>query len=151
MSREYSAGIWYVRLTPPDGQDSPRDVRRRASVSSTLDYCSTTEASTTGTVKLDVRLKNLTISPTTSGDGFAKVFLELKGSITAIADGKIGSVSSGLTLCPASTSPELCGGGAGAITARNISTASITPIDMVAGQSMLVTVKLSFPSTVIIN
>jgi hypothetical protein len=83
--------------------------------------------------------KNLVVTvPTGAPDAFKIV---LSGSVPATNDGTITRVSTGLQKCSAgSTVGQDCSIGYNAITDRTLS----SPITVSAGQSMAVTVKLSF-------
>ncbi len=83
--------------------------------------------------------KNLTVTvPTVAPDAYKIV---LAGTVPATNDGTITRVGSGLQVCVTSaTVGHDCGGGYNAITDRTLA----TPITVSAGQSMAVTVKLSF-------
>ena len=83
--------------------------------------------------------KNLTVTePTTGTDAFKIV---LSGSVNAANDGTITRVSTGLQVCgTGATVGSDCGIGYNEITDRTLA----TPVTVAAGQSMAVTVKLSF-------
>jgi hypothetical protein len=83
--------------------------------------------------------KNLTVTVPTSGTDSFKIVLA--GTVPAANDGTITRVSSGLQKCSAvSSAGHDCGIGYNEITDRTLS----TPITVSAGQSMAVTVKISF-------
>jgi hypothetical protein len=83
--------------------------------------------------------KNLTVSAPESGTDAFKVVLV--ASVTATNDGTIDRVDSGLQKCPASSAVgHDCGVGYNAVTTRLLS----SPISVLAGQNISVTVKLSF-------
>jgi len=83
--------------------------------------------------------KNLTVTAPESGTDAFKVVLQ--GSVTATDDGTIDRVDSGLQKCPAgATVGADCSVGYNAITTRILA----TPINVLAGQDISVTVKLSF-------
>ena len=83
--------------------------------------------------------KNLTVSAPESGtDAFSIV---LQASVTATNDGTIDRVDSGLQKCPTgSTVGADCGVGYNSVTTRILP----SPISVLSGQSVSVTVKLSF-------
>jgi hypothetical protein len=83
--------------------------------------------------------KNLTVTAPESGTDAFKIVLQ--GSVTATNDGTIDRVDSGLQKCATSASVgHDCGVGYNAITTRVLS----SPIAVLTGQSISVTVKLSF-------
>ncbi len=83
--------------------------------------------------------KNLTVTVPASGTDAFKIVLA--GSVPAATDGTITRVSSGLQKCTSGSSPgHDCGIGYNTITDRTLG----TPITVSAGQSMAVTVKISF-------
>ena len=83
--------------------------------------------------------KNLTVAAPESGTDAFKVVLQ--ASVTATNDGTIDRVDSGLQKCPSSAAVGAdCGVGYNAVTTRVLS----SPISVLTGQSISVTVKLSF-------
>jgi len=83
--------------------------------------------------------KNLTVAAPESGTDAFKIVLQ--GSVVATNDGTIDRVDSGLQKCAAgSTVGHDCGVGYNAVTTRTLP----SPIPVGAGQTIAVTVKLSF-------
>jgi hypothetical protein len=65
----------------------------------------------------------------------------LTGSIAAVTTGAVGRVSTGFAICPASTLMANCNA---AGTGNRFSDASPTPVPVVAGQIIQITVTFSF-------
>jgi hypothetical protein len=83
--------------------------------------------------------KNLTVTVPSTGTDAYKIVLQ--GHVTATDDGNINRVSTGLQKCGASSTVGAdCGIGYNAITDRSLG----TPINVLSGQDISVTVKLSF-------
>jgi hypothetical protein len=83
--------------------------------------------------------KNLSVTVPSSGTDAFKIVLQ--GSVTATDDGNINRVSTGLQKCAAASAVGAdCGAGYNSITDRSLG----TPISVLAGQTISVTVKLSF-------
>ena len=83
--------------------------------------------------------KNLTVTAAESGTDAFKIVLQ--GSVTATDDGTIDRVGTGLQRCPPTAAVGAdCGIGYNEITDRTLG----TPINVLAGQSISITVKLSF-------
>jgi hypothetical protein len=82
---------------------------------------------------------NVALTTPSSGPDAGK--LVLKASIPMGVDGSITGVNTALRQCDASSAPsKTCGGGDFALTHRDLA----TPVPVVAGQQVLITVRISF-------
>ncbi len=82
---------------------------------------------------------NVELTTPSSGDDAGK--LVLKASIPMGVNGTITTVNTGLRLCDATAAPSVsCSGGDFGLTRRTLP----SPVDVVAGQQVLITVRISF-------
>jgi hypothetical protein len=123
LARQNSAGQWMIGLTP-----------QLCGTPTAQQYCWIDESG--GTV---AQTHTLVLSTPDTGDDAGK--LVLKATLVAGIDNSITTVQTSLIQCPPSTAPATpCGGSGYLFSRRDLA----TPIPVVAGQQVLITVKYSF-------
>jgi hypothetical protein len=123
LSRQSTAGQWMIGLTP-----------QLCGTAAAPAYCWIDESG--GTV---AQTHTLVLSTPDTGDDAGK--LVLKATLVATLDNSITTVQTSLIECPPTTAPASpCGGSGFLFSRRDLA----TPIPVVAGQQVLITVKYSF-------
>lgn len=133
LGRQSSPGFWNINLyASPDCGSDPGQSGPPSPVCAILEPISNLTASVT-------RSNNLAVAVTNSGAS-----LTLTGSITAPVTLQITAVQTGLQLCNASTPSTTCATAVGISGNAFTSTNLATPVAASAGQTIAVTVVISF-------
>jgi hypothetical protein len=133
LSRSEVAGRWELNFTAPAGATSPCD---GGSGGRSANWCRIIEAAASNPNGGNAESRNLTVTGSSTG-----TTVTLSGSITALANGAVGRVSTSLGGCTANTLVASCNAAGSAVF---FSDASPSVIQVVAGQIIQVTVTFSF-------
>jgi hypothetical protein len=135
LARQYAVGTWQVSL---GNSNSSQEVCRTSNGTPVICFIVEPTSKTSGTyifANLGVQL------PNTSSSSYS---ITIAGTATAAAAGAISIVSTGLNACPKSVGPGACMGQAETTTFAMTSHTLATPISIQSGQTISVTVVLSF-------
>jgi hypothetical protein len=137
LGRQYAIGTWQISFGNPS--NSSQDPCRTANGTPVICFIVESSSKITGTYVFP----NLSVQ--LPGSGSNAFSIVLSGTATAAAAGSISNVHTNLGACPSSVSPSACSGSAENSTGFGFTGQTLTsPISVQAGQSISVTVVLSF-------
>ncbi len=131
LSREHTVGGWWIYLTVISGTSPWSNGAAWIAENPCSNFCPSTDPN---------KSCNLSVSCPDSGDNLDK--LVLTGIIVAEQDGSIDRVMTGSTYCPSWWSPDSCPGEE--TVSAPFTAVTITPIDVLTGQQIAVTVVIGF-------